>query len=69
MLDDSVLQNIFIGKLPQMVQVYLTAMGDNVPMYNLCDIADKLMKVMIQDNLDASKRISEWRHHPNTGGK
>lgn len=36
-----------------MVQVYLTATGDNVPMYKLCDIADKL----IQDNLVESERI------------
>lgn len=54
MLDDSILQPTFIGKLSQMVS--LTAMEDHVPMNKLCETAGKLMKVLTQVNLVAVAR-------------
>lgn len=47
MLDSEyVLQQIFMGKLPEMEQASLTAMGDKLPMNKLCSTVDKLIEVV-----------------------
>lgn len=56
MLDDNVLQHICMGKMPQMLQVSLAAIGVYLPMNKLYQTADKLREVMTQNNLNASAR-------------